>query len=65
MAERVDDNGAAYAGSPLQNQLYVNKRTQQLDDTIRGEFCGLADGSVDWRSPVADEGYAEYWTRPT
>ena len=63
MAGRVDANGAAFAGSQQQTQLYVNKRTEQLDDAIRGEFSDLADATFDWRSPLADEDYAEYWDR--
>jgi hypothetical protein len=60
---RVDASGAAYAGSQLQTQLYVNKRTEQLDDAIRREFSDLTDATFDWRSPLADEGYAEYWDK--
>lgn len=41
MAERVDEAGAAYAGSQLQTQLYVNRRTGELDDSIRAEFPEL------------------------
>lgn len=63
MADRVDASGAAYAGSQLQTQLYVNKRTEQLDDAVRGEFSDLADATFDWRSPLADDGYAEYWDK--
>jgi hypothetical protein len=63
MSDRVDASGAAYAGSQLQTQLYVNKRTEQLDDAVRGEFSDLADATFDWRSPLADEGYAEYWDK--
>jgi ribosomal protein S18 acetylase RimI-like enzyme len=61
MADRVDENGAAYAGSQLQTQLYVNKRTEKLDDAIRAAFAELADAAFSWRSPLADEHYAEYW----
>ena len=61
MADRVDENGAAYAGSQLQTQLYVNKRTEQLDDAIRAAFDDLATATFEWRSPLADDHYAEYW----
>lgn len=61
MADRVDKNGAAYAGSQLQTQLYVNKRTAHLDVAIRGAFADLADATFDWRSPLAGDHYAEYW----
>ena len=61
MSARTDDRGAAYAGSQLQTQLYVNKRTEQLDETIRVALPELGDASFDWRSPLADDHYAEYW----
>jgi hypothetical protein len=61
MADRVDENGAAYAGSQLQTQLYVNKRTEQLDTANRAAFAELADAAFEWCSPLADEHYAEYW----
>lgn len=63
MADRVDDNGAAYAGSQLQTQLYVNKRTRQLDDGIRAAFSDLAAAEFNWRSPLIADGYAEYWDK--
>jgi hypothetical protein len=63
VAPRVDDNGAAYAGSQLQTQLYVNRRGRQLDDAIRAEFPELADAEFDWRSPLTTDGYAEYWDK--
>ena len=58
---RTDDRGAAYAGSQLQTQLYVNNRTQELDRAIRGALPELADASFDWRSPLAGDRYTEYW----
>ena len=61
MADRVDENGAAYAGSQLQTQLYVNKRTAALDDAIRAVFPELAGATLVWRSPLAGDGYREYW----
>ena len=61
MADRVDETGAAYAGSQLQTQLYVNKRRSQLDAAIHVEFSDLADATLDWRSPLADDHYDEYW----
>jgi hypothetical protein len=61
VTDRVDENGAAYAGSQLQTQLYVNKRADQLDAAVRGEFSDLADATFQWRSPLADDHYAEYW----
>jgi hypothetical protein len=61
MADRVDENGAAYAGSQLQTQLYVNERTAQLDDAIVAAFPDLASASLEWRSPLAADSYREYW----
>lgn len=61
MADRIDQDGAAYAGSQLQTQLYVNKRTEQLDAAIRAAFTELSDAAFEWRSPLADDHYAEYW----
>ena len=63
MADRVDASGAAYAGSQLQTQLYVNRRTDQLGAAIRAEFAELADAEFEWRSPLAADGYAEYWDK--
>src|SRR4051812_39438837 len=63
MADRTDENGAAYAGSQLQTQLYVNKRTETLNDAIRETFPELTEASFQWRSPLAADGYAEYWDR--
>jgi hypothetical protein len=63
MSERVDGTGAAYAGSQMQTQLYVNVRTAQLDDVIRAEFPSLAGARLEWRSPLADDGFREYWDR--
>jgi hypothetical protein len=63
MADRVDENGAAYAGSQLQTQLYVNKRTQALDDALRQAFSELASAEFEWRSPKAADGYREYWDK--
>ncbi len=61
MAERVDADGAAYKGSQLQTQLYVNKRTDQLNEAIKREFPELAERAITWRSPLADDGYREYY----
>jgi len=61
VTSRVDENGAAYAGSQLQTQLYVNKRTNTLDSAIRAEFSDLTEASFEWRSPLAEDGYREYW----
>lgn len=57
---RVDESGAAYAGSQLQTQLYVNRRTEELDKALKAELAGLEEAEIAWRSPLAEEGYAEY-----
>jgi hypothetical protein len=61
VADRVDETGAAYAGSQLQLQLYVNERTQELNDELASEFPDLAGASIEWRSPLTADHYAEYW----
>jgi hypothetical protein len=60
---RVHDHGAAYAGSQLQTQLYVNRRTDALDGAIRNEFRELNGAALEWRSPLASDNYCEYWDR--
>lgn len=61
MTGRVDENGAAYAGSQLQTQLYVNRRVEQLNAVLTTAFPELAAASVTWRSPLASDHYREYW----
>jgi hypothetical protein len=61
VAGRIDENGAAYAGSQLQTQLYVNTRKDDLENAVRAAFPELAEATLDWRSPLADDRYAEYW----
>lgn len=63
MADRVDEHGAAYAGSQLQTQLYVNKRTSHLNESLAAEFPGLPAAGIEWFSPLAGDGYREYWDR--
>jgi hypothetical protein len=41
VTDRVEGSGAAFAGSQLQTQLYVNRRMEQLDDAVRSEFADL------------------------
>jgi hypothetical protein len=60
---RTDESGAAFAGSQLQTQLHVNRRTAALDDAIRVNFPELRAARLEWRSPIATDGYAEYWDR--
>jgi len=63
MADRGDETGAAYAGSQLQTQLYVNKRTAALDDALRDAFAQLRGAEFEWRSPLAADNYHEYWDK--
>jgi hypothetical protein len=58
---QVSPSGAASAGSRLQLQQYVNSHTDRLNGAIRGVFSDLTGAAIDWRSPLADDGYAEYW----
>jgi hypothetical protein len=63
MSPRQDEDGAAFAGSQLQTQLYVNRRTDALDDAIRAAFSELAGATLEWRSPLAADSYREYWDK--
>jgi hypothetical protein len=61
---RQDETGAAFAGSQLQTQLYVNRRTEVLNDAIWAAFPDLAAAPLAWRSPLASDSYREYSDRP-
>jgi hypothetical protein len=58
---RVDDQGQAYAGSQLQIQIYVNRRTEELN---RGVLDALMLTSLNahlcWVSPLESEKFVEY-----
>jgi hypothetical protein len=58
-----NDNHTASAGSQLQIQIYVNRRTSDLDKEICNNVEGLVGATLTWRSPVASERYCEYWDR--
>lgn len=60
MMARVDEQGAAFAGSQLQTQLWVNRRPQELSDTVRERFPELKDAELKWVSPLEDDKYREY-----
>lgn len=61
MAARTDSEGRAFKGSQLQTQVYVNRRTGELDAAIRDELTTLPqDARLTWCSPLAERGYAEY-----
>lgn len=61
MPDRTDENGAAYPGSQLQTQIYVNRRTEQLNAALAAEFPGLDAETIEWRSPLESDRYAEYF----
>jgi len=58
---RVDDQGRAYAGSQLQIQICVNRRTEELN---RGVLDALMLTSLNarlcWVSPLESEKFVEY-----
>jgi hypothetical protein len=51
----------AGVGSKRHLQLYVNLYTEVLNARIRESFSDLSSVSLDWRSPLANDGYREYW----
>jgi hypothetical protein len=57
--KRVDGHGCAYAGSQLQLQLYVNRRTSELERAIR-DALKLPECEFHWRSPIESNGYKEF-----
>lgn len=58
---RQHATGWAFAGSQRHIQAYVNTPalTQLLDDALRRAMPQLADASLEWRSPLAADRYAE------
>ncbi len=53
--------GLAAAGSQRLIQIYVNQRQEVLDEQVRACVDELADATIEWRSPMAQDGYREYW----
>ena len=58
---RVDKLGRAYAGSQLQIQIYVNRRSEELSQKV---FQGLPDLALlhphlNWVSPVEEGRFVE------
>jgi hypothetical protein len=60
MGERVDESGAAFAGSQLQTQIWVNRRSERLSALVCDAFADLAGASISWVSPTRPDGYREY-----
>ncbi len=58
---RVDDSGRAYAGSQLQIQIYVNKRAEELTQSVLDAFPSLASLTpmLRWVSPLESEKFVE------
>jgi hypothetical protein len=60
VAGRVDDTGAAYAGSQLQTQLWINHRPADLSAAVAGAFEDLDGSKTEWVSPLRADAYREY-----
>ena len=59
MTRTITDPAAANRGSRRWLQVLVNCRPEMLNDAIAQRLPELPD-DVDWRSPLADDHYAEY-----
>jgi len=59
---RVDGLGRAYAGSQLQIQLWINRRSRELTQSVLAVLPSLAslDPRVRWVSPLESSGFVEY-----
>jgi hypothetical protein len=60
MVSRTDTTGAARAGSQLQTQLWVNRRTTALDQALRTQLPELGSAAFHWKSPLAETSYSEH-----
>lgn len=62
---RVDDSGRAYAGSQLQIQIYVNRRSAELSKCVLDALPSLAslNAALQWVSPLESENFVEYQDR--
>lgn len=47
-------------GSLRQIQLLINKNQNQIDNIIKSEFTELAKDTIIWKSPIENDGFAEY-----
>ena len=59
MTRSITDPAAANRGSRRWLQVLVNCRPEMLSDAIAQRLPGLPE-DVDWRSPLAEDHYAEY-----
>ena len=59
---RVDELGRAYAGSQLQIQIYVNRRSDGLSQKVIQGLPDLASlhARLNWVSPLENDRFAEY-----
>ena len=64
-SRRVDGLGRAYAGSQLQIQLWVNRRSTELTQAVLTGLPSLAslDPRIRWVSPLEGAGFVEYQDR--
>lgn len=62
---RVDECGRAYAGSQLQIQIYVNRRSEELSRGVLRTLPSLASlkARLSWVSPLEAKRFAEYQDR--
>jgi hypothetical protein len=62
---RVDNLGRAYAGSQLQIQLWVNRRSTELTQAVLAALPSLASlkSRIRWVSPLEGARFAEYQDR--
>jgi hypothetical protein len=63
VGSRVDDHGRAYKKSQLQIQIAVNRHRVELDQELLSRLPTLAalDPVLDWRSPLEDDKFREYY----
>ena len=59
---RVDELGRARAGSQLQIQIYVNRRSEELSQKVFEGLPGLASlhPRLNWVSPLENDRFVEY-----
>jgi hypothetical protein len=59
---RVNEHGRAFKGSQLQVQIYVNRRRDELEQTMRDglETLDQAAELIEWVSPLEESRFIEY-----